>query len=112
MRAPLLLVAAIASEVVGTTALKLSDGFTDPLPSLVVVLGYGASFYALSLVLTDLPVGVVYATWAALGIVATATVGVLVFDETLDLPGVAGITFIIAGVVVLALFSDAYTPAH
>jgi small multidrug resistance pump len=111
-RASLLLAAAIAAEVTGTTALKLSDGFANPGPSLVVVAGYVASFYFLGLTLEELPVGLVYATWAAVGIVATVGVGVVVFDESLDPAAVLGVALLVAGVVVLNVFSDAYAPAH
>jgi small multidrug resistance pump len=112
MRAYAYLFAAIASEVFGTTALKLSAGFSKPLPSLAVVVGYGGSFYLLSLVLEQLPVGVVYATWAAAGIVATALVGAVVFEEPLDAASLVGIALIVSGVVVLNVVSDAATAAH
>jgi small multidrug resistance pump len=112
MRPYLTLALAIAAEVTGTTALKLSDGFANPLPSAVVVVGYLASFYLLGLVLEDLPVGLVYATWAATGIVLTALVGVVAFDERLDAAGLVGMTCIVAGVVTLTVFSEAYSPAH
>jgi small multidrug resistance pump len=104
-----LLAAAIFSELVGTTSLKLSDGFSRPLPSLVVVLGYGAAFYLLSLTLEELPVGVVYGTWAALGIVGVAAIGVVVFDEPIDLAGVLGLGLIIAGVYCLNILSGMST---
>lgn len=106
------LAAAIAAEVTGTTALKLSEGFSNPAPSVVVLAGYASSFYFLGLVLEELPVGVVYATWAAVGIVATAAVGVLAFDETVDAAGLAGLALVVAGVVLLNVVSDAYAPAH
>jgi small multidrug resistance pump len=106
------LAAAIAAEVAGTTALKLSEGFTNPVPSAVVVAGYASSFYLLGLVLEELPVGVVYATWAAVGIVATALVGVVVFEETVDVAAVVGIALVVAGVVVLNVVSDASAAAH
>lgn len=98
--------AAICSELVGTTALKLSDGFSRPLPSLGVVVGYGVAFYLVSLTLEDLPVGVVYGTWAALGIVGVAAIGVVVFDERLDAVGVVGIALVVAGVYLLNVVSD------
>jgi small multidrug resistance pump len=104
-----LLAAAIFSELVGTTSLKLSDGFSRPLPSIVVVLGYGAAFYLLSLTLEELPVGVVYGTWAALGIVGVAAIGVVVFDEPIDLAGVLGLGLIIAGVYCLNILSGMST---
>ena len=96
---------AILAEVIGTTSLKLSQGFSRPLPSLGVLVGYGAAFYFLSLALEDLPVGVVYGTWAALGIVAIATIGVVAFDEPVDLAGIVGIGLIIVGVYCLNVVS-------
>ena len=108
----LALALAIVSEVAGTTALKLSDGFANLVPSVGVVVGYLASFYFLGLVLEELPVGLVYATWAAVGILGTVGVGLLVFDESLDVAGVVGLALVVAGVVVLNVFSEAYAPAH
>lgn len=112
MREYLYLGAAIAAEVTGTTALKFSEGFTNAVPSLVVVVGYVGSFYLLSLTLQELPIGLVYATWSAVGIVAAALVGVLLFDESVDAAGVVGMALIVGGVLVLNLLSDAYSPAH
>jgi small multidrug resistance pump len=97
---------AILAEVIGTTSLKLSQGFSRPLPSLGVLVGYGAAFYLLSLALEDLPVGVVYGTWAALGIVAIAAIGVVAFDEPVDLAGIVGIGLIIVGVYCLNVVSE------
>ena len=93
-----LLAAAILSELVGTTALKLSEGFTRPVPSVGVVVGYGVAFYLVSLVLEDLPVGVVYGTWAAMGVVGVAAIGAVVFDEPVDPAGLLGLALIVAGV--------------
>ena len=93
-----LLLAAILSELVGTTALKLSDGFSKPLPSLTVVVSYGLAFYLLSLTLEELPVGPVYATWAALGIVGVTAIGVVGFGERLDPAGAVGLALVLAGV--------------
>lgn len=112
MRPYLTLALAIAAEVSGTTALKLADGFSNPVPTVVVVLGYVASFYFLGLTLESLPVGLVYATWAAVGIVATVLVGILAFDEALDLAGAVGLVLVVAGVVLLNVYSEAYSPAH
>ncbi|WP_276299481.1 DMT family transporter [Halorussus lipolyticus] len=112
MREYLYLGAAIAAEVTGTTALKFSDGFENVLPTLVVVVGYVGSFYLLSLTLQELPIGLVYATWSAVGIVAAALVGVAFFEETIDLAGVVGMALIIGGVLVLNLLSESYSPAH
>ncbi|GEN28713.1 multidrug transporter [Halovibrio variabilis] len=99
------LVLAIVAEVIATSALKASLGFTRPLPSVVVVVGYGLAFYLLSLVLRTLPVGVAYAIWAGLGIVLVTLVGIFVFGEKPDLPAVIGISLIVAGVVMLQVFS-------
>ncbi|MBF58232.1 multidrug efflux SMR transporter [Halomonas sp. FeN2] len=99
------LVLAIVAEVIATSALKASMGFTRPLPSVVVVVGYGLAFYLLSLVLRTLPVGVAYAIWAGLGIVLVTLVGIVVFGEKPDLPAVVGISLIVAGVVMLQVFS-------
>lgn len=99
------LVAAIVFEVIGTSALKLSDGFTRPLPSTVTALTYAAAFYFLALVLRSLPVGIAYAIWAGLGIVLITLVGILWFRQPLDLPAVLGLVLIVAGVLVINLFS-------
>jgi small multidrug resistance pump len=100
-----LLSLAIVSELLGTTALKVSDGFTRPIPSLGVVVGYGLAFYLVSLTLEELPVGVVYGTWAALGIVGVAAIGVVVFGEQIDLVGGLGILLILAGVYLVNVVS-------
>ena len=99
------LILAIVAEVIATSALKASVGFTRPLPSLLVVGGYGVAFYLLSLVLRTLPVGITYAIWAGLGIVLVTLVGIVVFGEKPDLPAVFGISLIVAGVVTLPVFS-------
>ncbi|AMD01409.1 MULTISPECIES: DMT family transporter [Halomonas] len=96
---------AIVAEVVATSALKATEGFTRLWPSLIVVVGYVLAFYMLSLVLRTIPVGVAYAIWAGMGIVLVALVGALVFGQRPDLPAMLGITLIIAGVVVIQLFS-------
>lgn len=101
-----LLAGAILSELFGTTALKLSDGFSRPVPTLGVVVGYGLAFYLLSLTLEELPVGVVYGTWAAMGIVGVAAIGTVVFDEPIDPAGVAGLALIIAGVYCVNVVSE------
>ena len=96
---------AIMSEVVATSALKAANGFTRPWPSVVVVLGYASAFYFLSLTLRTIPVGVAYAVWSGVGIVLVAVIGWLVYGQKLDLPGVLGMALILAGIVVLNLFS-------
>ena len=101
---------AIVAEVIATSALKASDGFTKSGPSLVVVLGYGVSFYFLSLVLKTVPVGVAYAIWSGAGIVLIGLIGWLVLKQPLDLPAMLGMGLIVAGVAVIQLFSR--TAAH
>jgi small multidrug resistance pump len=101
----ILLALAVVAEVVGTSALKASNGFTQPLPSAVVVVGYAVSFYFLSLVLKTIPVGVTYAIWSGLGIVLITLVAYLLYGQEIDLAGLLGMGLIIAGVVVLQVFS-------
>ncbi len=103
--APALLVLAIVCEVVATSALKASDGFTRPLPALVALAGYAVAFWALAVVLRTIPVGVAYAIWSGVGIVAITLIGRFVFGQSLDAPAVIGIGLILAGVLVLNLFS-------
>ena len=100
------LAAAIISEVIGTSALAASDRFSELIPSVIVVIAYGLAFYFLGLTLKFMPVGIVYAIWAGLGIALIALVGWVLFDQTLDLAAIAGITLIVAGVVVINLFSS------
>ena len=92
---------AIGSEIIATVSLKLSDGFTKAIPAVVVVLGYGFSFYALSVTLRSIPLGVVYAVWSGVGTAAVVLIGVFLFREVLDTIKVAGIGLIIVGVVML-----------
>jgi small multidrug resistance pump len=99
------LLVAIVLEVIGTTALQLSQQFTRPLPIIVLLICYSASFYCLSITLKAMPVGVAYAIWSALGIVLVSVVGLVFFRQRLDLPAIAGLGLIIAGVLVVNLFS-------
>lgn len=101
----LYLAIAIISEVVATSALKSSDGFSKLLPSAIVVIGYGMAFYFLALVLKSIPVGVAYAIWAGLGIVLITLVSFVMFGQKLDLPAIIGMLLIISGVVVMNVFS-------
>ncbi len=96
-----LLVVAIGSEVVATTALRMSDGFTRPLPVAVLVVGYTISLYLLSVVVRDLSIGLTYAIWAGAGTALIAVIGVVLFDETLTLASLAGIALVIAGVILI-----------
>jgi small multidrug resistance pump len=105
-RSYLLLAFAIVSEVIATSALKASDGFSRLVPSVVVVVGYAGAFYALSLSLkAGLSVGVAYAIWSGVGIILIAAIGALAYGERPDAPAVVGFVLIVAGVVVLNLFS-------
>jgi small multidrug resistance pump len=97
---------AIVAEVVATSALKAADGFTRPGPSAVVIAGYVVAFYCLSLVLRTIPVGITYAIWSGVGIVLIALIAWLVYGQTLDFAAVVGLGLIIAGVVVLNVFSE------
>lgn len=101
----LALLIAITAEVVATSALKASLGFTRLGPSLVVVAGYGVAFYCLSLTLNSFPLGVVYAVWSGVGLVLITLVGLLVYGQRLDAGAVVGIALIAAGVVVLNVYS-------
>ncbi|WP_126427867.1 DMT family transporter [Brevibacillus marinus] len=106
MKPFLLLLLAIATEVTGTTALKMSEGFSRLWPSLFVVVSYAASFYILSLALKYLPLGIAYAIWSGLGTAATVAIGVWLWNESLTAARVIGILLIIAGTVVLQLFKS------
>lgn len=98
---------AIVCEVIGTSALKAAEGFTRLGPSLVVAVGYAGAFFFLSLTLKTMPVGIAYAVWSGLGVVLIALVGWALYGQALDLPGVLGMALIIAGVIVLNVFSRA-----
>lgn len=100
---------AIVSEVIGTSALKATEGFTRLWPSLLVIAGYASAFYFLSLTLRTIPVGVAYAIWAGLGIALITLIAWLFFGQTLDIPAVIGLLLIVAGVVVLNMFSKTVT---
>ncbi|MGQ2965909.1 DMT family transporter [Methylophilus sp.] len=101
----LFLAIAIISEITATSSLKASAGFTRVIPSIVVVIGYALSFYFLSLTLKAIPIGIAYAIWAGLGIVLLAIVGWVFYDQQLDTPALVGMSFILAGVVIMNLFS-------
>lgn len=97
---------AILAEVIATSALKSAEGFTKLGPSILVVVGYGAAFYLLSLVLRHMTVGVTYAIWSGVGIVLVALVGFVVFREMPDTPAIIGMGMIVAGVTVIHTFSN------
>lgn len=101
----LALLAAIAFEVMGTTLLQASQQFTRPWPTAGMAVCYGLAFYLLSIALRQVPVGLAYAIWSGLGVVAISVIGVVLFKQRLDLPAIAGLTMIVGGVVVINLFS-------
>jgi small multidrug resistance pump len=105
----LILLLAVLAETIGTSALQASQQFTRLVPSVLVVLGYGVSFWLLSLTLKPLPVGIVYALWSGLGIVLIAIIGYLVFGQKLDWPAILGIVLILSGILVINLFSNTAT---
>lgn len=98
---------AIFAEIIATSALKSAAGFTRLWPSLITATGYAIAFFFLSLSLRTIPVGIAYAVWSGVGIVAIALIGLWFFQQQLDLAAYIGIGLIIAGVVVLNLFSKA-----
>lgn len=101
----LYLAIAILTEVLATSVLKAADGFTRWLPSVVVVAGYACSFYFLSLTLRAIPLGIAYAVWSGVGLALVSLIGWIVYEQPLDLAAQAGIALIVAGVIVLNLFS-------
>lgn len=100
-----ILAIAIIAEVIATSALKVSEGFTRLIPSLVVVVGYSIAFYGLALTLKTIPVGVAYAIWSGMGIVLVTLIGWFLFDQKLDPAAIIGMVLIVAGVVVMNVFS-------
>lgn len=101
----LYLVIAIVLEVIATSAMAKSDGFTRLWPSVMSAFGYGIAFYLLALVTRTVPVGIVYAVWSGAGIVLVATAGWLLFGQKLDLPAIIGLVMIVAGVLIINLVS-------
>jgi multidrug transporter EmrE-like cation transporter len=105
MQAYLFLAIAIVGEVIATSALKASQGFTQLVPSIVVILGYGVAFFFLSLTLRTFPVGLAYAIWSGVGIVLVSAAGWALYGQKIDLWGFVGLAFIIAGVLIVNLLS-------
>ena len=103
------LLGAIAFEVVGTTLLQQSQQFSRPWPTLGMALCYGLAFYLLSIALRQMPVGLAYAIWSGLGVVAISIIGLVLFKQRLDVPAVLGLTMIVGGVAVINLFSRSVT---
>jgi small multidrug resistance pump len=105
LRAWTTLAIAIIAEVIATSALKASAGFSRPGPAAVVVIGYGVAFYALSFTLQSMPVGLAYAIWSGVGIVLITLVAWLLYGQVLDVAAITGLGLIVAGVIVLNVFS-------
>lgn len=103
------LFAAVLLETIGTTALQASAQFTKLWPSVIVVGAYAASFYLLAITLKYMPVGVMYAIWSGAGIVLIAIIAWIVFRQALDMPAILGMALIIAGIVIIQLFSKTAT---
>ncbi len=101
----LYLAVAIFSEVLATSALKATNGFTRLIPSAIVVIGYGSAFYFLSLTLRSIPVGVAYAVWSGVGVVLISLLGWILYGQKLDFAAILGIGFVAVGVVILNVFS-------
>lgn len=107
MKSWMFLAIAIFAEVIATSALKASEGFSKPIASTVVVVGYAIAFYFLSLTLKSIPVGVAYAVWSGVGIVLVTIFALFLYGQKLDLPAIVGMAFIITGVVIMNVFSKA-----
>lgn len=103
----LYLAVAILCEVIATSFLKVSEGFTRPVPSLITAAGYAVSFYFLSLALREIPTGIAYAIWSGVGIVLITTIAWVFQGQKLDMPALGGLGLIVAGVVVINVFSKA-----
>lgn len=99
------LLLAIVFEIIATTFLKKSEGFSKVVPSVITVTGYAAAFYFLSLTLKDIPVGITYAIWSGIGIVFITLIGVIAFKQVPDLPALIGIALILAGVIIINVYS-------
>ena len=97
--------AAIVSEVIATSSLKASEEFTKLIPSLMVIIGYSISFYLVTLVLRTIPIGITYAIWSGVGIVLVALVGAIIYKQIPDFPAVLGMGLIVAGVIIINVFS-------
>jgi small multidrug resistance pump len=106
----LYLAVAIVAEVVATSALKAAEGMTRWGPALLVVVGYALAFYLLSLTLRTIPLGVVYAIWSGVGVALVSVAGWVVYRQMLDAGAIVGIALIVAGVIVLKLFSKTVAP--
>nr|WP_297309622.1 multidrug efflux SMR transporter [uncultured Flavobacterium sp.] len=105
MKHYLFLAAAILCETIATSFLKKTEQFTKPIPTLIFAIGMVTSFYLLSHAIKGVPLGIAYAIWSGVGIILIASIGYFVYKQTLDLPAIIGLSFIIVGVVIINLFS-------
>ncbi len=105
----LYLAIAIIVEVIAASALKASEGFTRPIPTAIVIVGYITAFYLLTVIVKTLPVGITYAIWAGLGIVLVAIVSAVMYKQIPDAPAMIGMGFIIMGVIIINVFSKSVT---
>lgn len=103
------LLLAVAAETIGTAALQASQQFTRLWPSLLVIAAYAISFFLLAMALRTIPLGIAYALWSALGIVFIAVIGFVIYGQRLDMPAILGLGLILAGIVVIQLFSNTAT---
>lgn len=106
MKAWLYLAIAICAEVIATTSLKYAEGFTKPLPTLAVAIGYGTSFFLLSLILKTIPVSITYAIWSGVGVALVTILGWVWLGQKLDMGAIIGIGLIVMGVLVINVFSN------
>lgn len=105
----IILFVAVVMETIGTTALQSSQQFTRLWPTLIAIVAYMGAFYFLGLTLKYIPVGIVYALWSGLGIITITIIGLVIFGQRLDAAAIAGLTLIIAGIVVIQMFSNTTT---
>ncbi|RKS87449.1 small multidrug resistance pump [Orbus hercynius] len=106
MKAYLFLFLAITCEVVATSSLKLSNSFTNLIPSIITIVGYCASFYLLSMTLKTIPVGIAYAIWSGIGIIFVSIIAWVFFKQALDLAALLGMGLIMLGVIIINVFSN------
>tara|TARA_Y100000996_G_scaffold415324_1_gene409410 strand:+ start:16095 stop:16424 length:330 start_codon:yes stop_codon:yes gene_type:complete len=100
------LIIAIICEVIATSALKESQGFSKLFPSIIVIIGYSFTFYFMSLTLKEISIGITYAIWSGMGILLISLIGYFKYNQTLDTPAILGMTFILFGVIILRFFSN------
>lgn len=105
MKAFVFLFFAIVAEIIATTALKASNQFSKPIPTIITIVGYATAFYLLSFSLKTIPMGISYAIWSGAGIVIISLIGYFVFKQQLDLPAIIGLVFIVVGVIIINVFS-------